>query len=391
VTTTVEPDKRVMVAYALYATIFVEGIMLASIGPSLDAFADQTASTTEQIAIVFTANSLGYIVGSLVAGRAYSRLTGNTVLAAGLVATALLTVFLPIAGNLLVLVLLLAGIGIAIGVIDVGCNTLLVWLFGSDVPPYMNTLHLGFGVGAVITPLIIDRFAVAGDATNAYWLFAAVMLPIALWVYRKPSPRPPQSASGKGDAPSVVRRYAWLVGLTAVLFFMHMGAQLSFAGWIFSYAEELGNPETTARLLNSLFWAGLVGGRLVAIPLSKHMRPSGMIRVNLVGAAASIGLMALLSDSSPALWIGTIGFGASIASMFASSINFAERRMPITSQTTSIFLVGGSGGMMTLPWLVGQFFDSRGPGTLTWVVGGAVIAAVAVFALMSTVPTTDEQ
>jgi len=379
-----------MVAYALYATIFVEGIMLSSIGPSLDAFAEQSSSTTEQIAILFTANALGYIIGSLLAGRIYSRLTGNTVLAAALVGAALLTVFLPVAGSLLLLLLLFGGIGVAIGMIDVGCNTLLVWLFGSDVPPYMNTLHLGFGLGAVLSPLIIDRFAVAaGNATEAFWLFAAIMIPIAIWVYRKPSPLPPTAVETAGTTPPV-RRYGWLAGVIAVFFFMHMGAQLSFAGWIFSYAEQIGNTESTARILNSLFWAGLVGGRLIAVPLSRRMKPAGMIRIDLAGALASIGLMALFRDSSAALWIGTCGFGASVASMFASSINFAERRIAITSQTTSVFLVGGSIGTMSLPWIVGQYFDTRGPETLLWVVGGTVVAAVAVFAVMVTASPVDE-
>jgi len=105
---------------------------------------------------------------------------------------------------------------------------------------------------------------------------------------------------------------------------------------------------------------------------------------------ASIGLMALFRDSSAALWIGTCGFGASVASMFASSINFAERRIAITSQTTSVFLVGGSIGTMSLPWIVGQYFDTRGPETLLWVVGGTVVAAVAVFAVMVTASPVDE-
>ena len=374
-----------MVAYALYATILIEGLILASIGPTLDALSDQTGSTLSQISILFTANSLGYIAGSLAAGRAYARLTGNTVLATALVGMAALTVFIPLSGNLWLLIALFGGIGIAIGLIDVGCNTLLVWLFGSDVPPYMNTLHLGFGVGAVLSPLIVDRFAVVtDDATAAFWLFAALMLPVAAWIYRTPSPRPP-TAAASSDAPGVVRRYRWFLGITAVFFFMHVGAELSFGGWIFSYAEELGKPETTARVLNSLFWGGLVLGRLAAIPMSRRLTPARMLQLDLAGAIASIGLMALLPDWSLSIWIGTIGFGASVASIFASSINFAEQRMTITSHVTALFLVGGSAGSMSLPWLVGQYFDSRGPESMVYVVAGASLAAAALFLIMRAV------
>ena len=379
-----------MVAYALYATILIEGLILASIGPTLDALGDQSGSTLSQVSILFTANSLGYIAGSLAAGRTYARLTGTTVLAATLVAMAALTAFIPLSGTLWLLIGLFAVIGVAVGLIDVGCNTLLVWLYRSEVPPYMNTLHLAFGIGAVMSPLIIDRFAVvADDATAAFWLFAVLMMPVALWIYRTPSPRQPADAM-QGDGSPVVRRYRWFLGVTAIFFFMHVGAELSFAGWIFSYAEELGKPETTARILNSLFWGGLVLGRLAAIPMSRRLTPARMLQIDLAGAIASIGVMALLPAWSMSIWVGTIGFGASVASMFASSINFAEQRMTITSHVTALVLVGGSAGSMSLPWIVGQYFDSRGPESMVYVVAGASLAAAVLFVIMRSVAARDQ-
>ena len=96
----------------------------------------------------------------------------------------------------------------------------------------------------------------------------------------------------------------------------------------------------------------------------------------------SLALLILLPDSIPALWIGTIGFGFSIASMIASSFNLAERRMPITSQVSSTFLVGGSLGSMTLPWLVGQLFVPYGRLSVMYVTAAAMLGAWFVFALI---------
>jgi FHS family Na+ dependent glucose MFS transporter 1 len=380
---------RFPVALALFAAVFFEGVMLASIGPTLDALADQSGSTLGRISILFTANSLGYIVGSLAAGRTFARAAGNTVLAVALVAMAALTATIPLLGSLWLLMAVLAGIGVAIGFVDVGGNTLIVWLYRSDVPPYMNALHLSFGVGAFLSPLVIDRFAVAfGDATSAFWLFAGLMLPVAAWLRRRPTPRqpdteatPPTTRASSGMV--VVRRHALLIGLLAVLFFFHVGAELAFGGWIFSYADEVGiGPATTARVLNSAFWGGLVIGRLLAIPLSLRLKPAPMLQVDLVGAAASLGVIAFLGDWSPSLWIGTIGFGVSIASMFASCINYAGERMPITSEVTAVFLVGGSLGSMSVPWLVGQLFEDRGPESMIYVVGSAVVLGLVLFGII---------
>src|SRR3990172_1400145 len=184
-------DKQ-RLAFVFYAAVLLEGVMLASIGPTLDALADNSSSTTGQISILFTVNSLGYITGSLLAGRLYARLRGNAVLAAALVWMALLTATIPLLSSLWLLILVFTLIGLSIGLLDVGGNTLLVWLFRRDVPPYMNALHLSFGVGAFLCPLIVGGFALAeGDTTRSFWLFAALMIPVALWLWRLPSPDAP--------------------------------------------------------------------------------------------------------------------------------------------------------------------------------------------------------
>jgi FHS family Na+ dependent glucose MFS transporter 1 len=375
--------RKLRIAAAYYATYVLLGLMLTCIGPSLDALQAQSGSSTEAIALLFTANSLGYIAGSLLAGRLYARLAGNRVLPAALLILALLTFTVPWLGSLGLLMLVFGLIGVPLGVMDVGGNTLIVWLYRADVPPYMNALHLFFGVGAFIGPLVFDRFAVAtGNPATTFWLFAALMVPVALWLVRLPSPDSPGAARATADGRSVLRRYAWLIGLIAVFFFMHMGAELAFGGWIYTYADEATGSGTTARLVNSAFWGGLVVGRLVAIPLALRLSPRAMLQLDLLGAVLSLALLIMLPDSTPALWIGTIGFGFSIASMIASSFNLAERRMPIASQVSSTFLIGGSLGSMTLPWLVGQLFVPYGRLSVMYVTAAAMLAAWFLLALV---------
>ena len=192
--------RKLRIAAAYYATYVLLGLMLTSIGPSLDALQAQSGSSTEAIALLFTANSLGYIAGSLLAGRLYARIAGNRVLPAALLILALLTFTVPWLGSLGLLMLVFGLIGVPLGVMDVGGNTLIVWLYRADVPPYMNALHLFFGVGAFIGPLVFDRFAVAtGNAATTFWLFAALMVPVALWLARLPSPDSPGAARATAD------------------------------------------------------------------------------------------------------------------------------------------------------------------------------------------------
>ena len=380
------PDRKRPIAFAYYLAILLEGSMLASIGPTLDALEAQTGSTTEQISILFTANALGYITGSLLAGRLIGRLSGKAVVAAALAVMAAAAALVPLLSTLWMLVAAFAVIGLPLGLIDVGTNTLLAWLFPRGLAPWMNALHFAFGVGAFLSPLLVDRFAVAaGDAAAAYWLLAGLMIPAALWLLTLPDPEAP-AGQGSGTGGRTIRGHLLFMGLLAAFFFLHVGAELGFGGWIFSYADDLQiGGETTARVLNSVFWGGLVVGRLIAIPVSMRLAPGTMITIDLVGAGLGLALIGLVPDWSPALWIGTIAFGMSLASVFASGVNYTGERIPVTGPVMSVLVVGGGLGSMTVPWVVGQLFDRRGPQVMLLVVGAAVAAALALFLVIRAV------
>jgi fucose permease len=127
---------------------------------------------------------------------------------------------------------------------------------------------------------------------------------------------------------------------------------------------------------------------LIAIPLALRLRPGTILLGGLVGCLVSLGIILQWPSSSVAIWLGTLGMGLSIAPMFPTSINLAERRMAITGQVTSWFLVGASLGSMTLPWLIGQLFESVGPQTMMVVILIDVLLALGIFIVikLSTAP-----
>jgi fucose permease len=56
-----------------------------------------------------------------------------------------------------------------------------------------------------------------------------------------------------------------------------------------------------------------------------------------------------------------MALGLGMASIFPTMIVLAESRMTVTGAVTGWFLVGSSAGGMTVPWLIGQLFESTGP------------------------------
>lgn len=362
---------------AYFGSFIALGMSLATLGPTLPALASQTGVTLKGISYIFTVRSFGYLLGSVNGGRLFDRMPGHALIAGTLVATSVLLASVPLASTLWLLLGLMFFLGACEATVDVGCNALLVWIHHRNLGPYMNALHFFFGVGALISPIIIGQvMASTGGIAWAYWLVALLVLPPALALFRRPSPVNP---SGRGEDVPVRTRPA-LVLLFAFCFFFIVGAEVGFADWIYTYALELGlADEIAAAYLTSVFWGAFTVGRLVMIPIASRIRPGSILVGDLVGCFVGIGIIAVWRDSSAALWLGTGVFGLSIASLFATLFSLANEHMAISGSITGWFFVGTSAGAMAVPWTVGQFFESVGPTVTTTVVAIDLVLTAVVF------------
>ncbi len=357
-----EQRARLSKTAGYYAAFIALGLTSASLGPTLSGLAANTGTAISQISILFSARAFGYLLGSLLGGRLFDRMRGHPVMAlmlAGMVTSMALVPGLKLLW-LLALVILL--IGVAEGSVDVGANTLIVWVHRGDVGPYMNGLHFFYGVGAFISPLIVGQVLLrsGGGITWAYWVVAVIMVPVVLYMARQPSPVN-QDVIEKDSADTKLASPA-LVALISLFIFLYVGAEISFGGWIYTYAVALGlATPAAAAYLTSGFWGALTVGRLLAIPVAARFRPRTILLVDLLGSMAAVGLILVYPASLTVAWVGSIGAGLFMASVFPTTLSLAERRMPITGQVTSWFFVGASLGSMTVPYIIGQLFESTGP------------------------------
>jgi MFS transporter, FHS family, Na+ dependent glucose transporter 1 len=368
--------------FAYYGAFIGLGLISASLGPTLPGLAALTGTELGSISILFMTRSTGYMLGSLLGGRFFDRLPGHQVMAAALVIMGLGMITAPTLPILWALALALMTVGIAEGAVDVGGNTLIVWVHRAKVGPYMNALHFCFGLGAFISPIVVAQAIVyTGGIRWAYWLLALYVVPITLVLLRLASPtslevrRSDGSRSGTSNPP--------LVALIAVFMFLYVGAEVAMGGWLYTYALTLGLAgETSAAYLTSVFWGALTLGRLAAIPVAARFRPRVILWADLIGCLASAVLMIALPTQAWALWAGAFGMGLSMASIFPTVIIWAERRMTMRGSVASWFLVGASLGAMFLPWFIGQLFEPIGPHITMWVVFIDLILTVALFMVL---------
>lgn len=369
-------------SYLYFWSFIALGLIAGLLGPSLPAFAANTGSSLRQLSSLFLLSSLGYMLGSYGVGLYLNKVKGHRVIAAALFFMAIFVGLLPVVKSLWLLVAIFFFLGVAQSHLDVGENTLLIWLHGSQVTGFMNGLHFFFGVGTLLAPLLIAQTLRLFDSISvALWMIAIFIILPSFFILRQPSPPELTHAQAdqrnQGDKSQLVL-VLFLVGM----FFGFVGAEVTFGGWIYTYSLNIGltNPQTAA-YLSAVYWAAFTIARLSGILLTSRISVRTMMWFNLVGCFVSILIILIWSQSAFILWLCTFAFGFFIATTFPVGMNLAERLGVVSAKVTSWFFISASLTSMISPWIVGQFFENWSPTIVMWVIFGNIAIALLFYSL----------
>jgi FHS family Na+ dependent glucose MFS transporter 1 len=265
----------------------------------------------------------------------------------------------PLASVLWVLLLLGFLMGIGKGAVDVGSNTLLQWVHGEHVGPFMNGLHFAYGLGALIAPLLLAQIILlTHEIYWVFWILAILIAPLACWLWFLPGPSPRSRTTPEESAPAPFLPVLVMVAA----FVLYVGAELGFSNWIYTYAItlDLASP-VTAAYLTSAYWASFTLARLFGIWISTRVRSRIILFIDFAICLASLALIAMAPGSRAMLWAGSICLGLGTASIFPTLIILAGERLRVTGTVTGLFLLGSGIGSMFLPWLIGNAFTATKP------------------------------
>jgi MFS family permease len=178
-------SSSLLTTIAYFVAFIVLGMVVGVLGPTLPGLAAQTQSTLSAISFLFIAKALGGLFGAFMGGWLYDRRAGHPIMLVALIMMALLMGLIPWSPTLWIVSLAFFLLGMAGGTLDIGGNTLIVWLHGHRVGSYMNGLHFCFGIGAFLAPLIVAMsLSTTGGIQWAYWSMGLLMLPIAFRLIR---------------------------------------------------------------------------------------------------------------------------------------------------------------------------------------------------------------
>lgn len=380
--------QKYVTTAAYYLAFILLGLTVAADGPALLKLAAHTSSTLDQISLIFIFGSLGYLVGSYIGGRVYDRVPGHRFMSSVLILLGITIALVPVISSRAAFFAVVLILGLAKGALDVGCNTLLLWVHNETVGPFMNGLHAFFGVGSFIAPLIVAQvIAVTDDINWVYWFFAVAAFPIAIWIWNLPSPTARTVPTHHENAAFPLLPVLIMV----ICFVLYVGGEAGYGAWIYTYAFTLKfGTEVTAALFTSAFWGSFTLGRVLGIWVSMRARPITILVLDFAGCIISLGLILFSMESATLLWVGTILFGISQASIFPTFLTLAEERMHITGTITGWFLVGAGMGGMILPWLIGQAFVQIGAGAMIGIIFANIILNVLMLFVFTKVSATQQ-
>lgn len=364
------------ISTAIYFAAFTGlGLIVAAPGPIFLALAKQTDEPIDAVGTIFITRAIGYVVGGVTAGWLLDRFPkyGNAVLAISVAVCSVCTMVVPMTASLTIVCVLFTSHGVTRGFLGSCGTTLLIVLHGKAVQPFMQALHLCFGIGAFVSPLLLS--AVMGDSKSSdygkvFYLYASYFGLLAVALFLVPSPTVPSATVPTGEAEEQGDDDHWRFKASIAVFLgLYVGTEAAFGGFLYSYGVlHLGMTSKDAHLLTAVFWGLLAIGRLVAVPLSVTVRPSSMIMVNLVGCFVATLAMALSPESPTVLWIVTAVLGGSMASIFPNAYNLASTSTTVSGKVASSFQVGAACGEMALPALAGVLFTQIGPPSYPFVI-----------------------
>lgn len=316
----------------------------------------------DSLGMLLIAAVTGYMTSSFFSGALIAHMGVGKLLAVSCALTGSALVGYTLAPSWWTMVLLWVMAGLGAGAIDAGLNTYVAAHFGEGL---MQWLHASYGIGVTLGPIIMT---IALTAFNSWRVgyrvvggFQIVMatcfvLTLPMWIQK-------DTSAGR-DEPKRLTDYKTPIGktlrqpqvwLSALLFFMYVGAEVSLGTWTYSLLiESRGINPTVAGLWAGSYWATFTVGRVLAGLYAKRAGVNLLVQGSLVGALLGTALLVWNpSEAANLLAVALIGF--SIAPIFPALMSGTSQRVGahFAANTIGMQMTATGLGTAVIPSLLG--------------------------------------
>jgi len=356
---------------SLYLAGMLQGLTLVSFPASSAVLKQMHGFSDAQYGAIFLPQVALAVIGALGGGALASRLGLKALLGGALLINAVSqlllagSMLLPSTAAFVSVLLGTACLGLGFGVSGAPLNGLPLLFFPQRQDTALVALHTLLGLGLATGPLVASPFIMAGHWAGFPLLLAALCMLLAVVTSFQrfprdgeerpapaagqlamcdPLPLPAMSPRSLHNEHPVRTTAFWLFTAIAVLYAFAEG---TFGNWAVLYLQDVKHlPETVAASALSVFWAAMVGGRLLTSVLVLKLAPRH-IWLSLPGLMV---LAFLLLPYANTPMRGIAGFalaGLACSAFFPLSIGLASQRfsrhVPWVSSMLIAALMAGVG------------------------------------------------
>jgi FHS family glucose/mannose:H+ symporter-like MFS transporter len=267
-------------AFASTTTVFLLiGATSSLYGPLLISFSHRFHVSLPEAGIVLSMHFVGALFGVPLGWFTSKRLSGRAALsvalflmAAGACGVAFLHSWFPFLACVFV-------IGVGFGDLDFLLNTLMARTAFKGRAHRMSVGNAGYGVGAVVGPLLIILLA----PKNFPLLFGGIAVTaVLLSSANRGVHAPPLRAEANQRELTMMKAQRRPILITFIVaFIFYVAAETSTSGWLASQLHRVGYSSSLGSFITAAFWSTLALGRVFGGPLHKKFGDHLLVIVGL--------------------------------------------------------------------------------------------------------------
>jgi fucose permease len=363
--------------FAAYAAFVPIGIATVLLGPMLPILSARWSLNYSQAGALFTAQYMVSTVAVALSGVLVSRWGFRFAIKTGLVLMSV-GVGLLLAGPKLLGILCIGAYGGGLGLAVPAANLLVAEVNPGRRSAKLNLLNFCWSAGAVACPFLVAAAAKGHRIPVFLGAVAGFALAVAVGIAVMPASivEPSSNDASRKTGPAI-RFMQNAVVMLGALFFLYVGVENGFGGWIASYAKSLGNLTPSQAVMSpSFFYAALMLGRWAAPLALRSIDEVRLVQGGLLVGCAGMGGLVLSHE-----WWGVIlsasVAGLGLACVYPITISLLSREFGAGAARIGslMFFLSNIGGGL-LPWVVGlssNHFDSLKAGLAVPLIGCAAM------------------
>lgn len=344
-------------------SFLISGILMSFLGAILPAWRYHLSADFKEVGYYFLSLNLGFLLSVAVAHVLLPRkevkftlIVANTMACTGFLFLAITSPPVPAIWRLLGVVWM----GVSAGLLNAGVFQAISPQYRHDRAATMNLAGVMFGLGCLLTSLLVAGTYYVYTVPSILMLFAILPGFFAVnYAKARVAPRPMPRQVPLSQLLRDFRNPGAI--LFSLLLFFQFGNEWSIAGWLPLFLiRRLGISPADSLLMLALYWTALLVGRIVSQLLLKRMSHGLLLLSSIVSALLGTLVLASTNNRFGAV-MGILFVGGGFASIYPLVVEKIGHRFPYYHPGfyNGIFSFAITGGFIA-PWTLGYCAQNWG-------------------------------